>query len=185
MSGSPGVHDPLRLLAIGRLERQKDFTLAIDTLAAVRRQRPATLAILGEGRQRALLERRIATLGLGDCVQLAGHVSPVTPWLRDHDLLLMTSLFEGVPAVVGEALCQGLPFIATDCSPWLTALSRSEPSLGTVAPDRTPGALAQALIARSSQPYPAAEVIERAVGAHRIGRAALDYLALFDRLRTE
>ena len=60
------------VLGIGRLTRQKDFPTLIRAFAKVRRQRPLRLIILGEGRDRALLERLAEQEGIAADVALAG-----------------------------------------------------------------------------------------------------------------
>lgn len=172
---------PLRILTVGRLEEQKDPLLALAVLAELhRRGHDIALEMLGAGPLEAQLRARIEQLGLGGRVTLAGYVADPRPAYARADLLLMTSRFEGVPAVIGEALATGLPFVTTDCSAWLSALAAGHPTLGDVAAERTPAALAETLLARRERPYPAAEAIEAAIGAHRIGEAAARYLALFD-----
>jgi glycosyltransferase involved in cell wall biosynthesis len=128
------------------------------------------------------LQAEIERAGLAEQVMLAGYVTDPAPYYRAADLLLMTSRFEGVPAAIGEALTHGLPFVATDCSSWLTALARENPALGTVVGDRQADALAAAVIARSKLPSPGAGQIEAGIGAHRAGPAARAYLDLFDSL---
>ena len=179
--GSPGDADSLRLLAIGRLEPQKDMLLGVEALARLHKRRPARLTILGDGSQRAKLEARIVALGLGDHVTLAGHVADVRPWLARHDMLVMPSRFEGVPAVIGEALCNGLPFAATACTRWLADLAAGG-ALGCLAARRSAGALADAIDAVAGRRFPPQDAIADAIDAHRMRNAAPRYLALFDGL---
>ncbi|MBT2185710.1 glycosyltransferase [Sphingobium nicotianae] len=173
----------MRLLTVGRLEPQKDPRLAVSTLKALRAQgHDASLLVLGGGPMLAGLQEQIARDALGDHVTLAGYVADPAPYYRAADMLLMSSRFEGVPAVIGEALVTGLPFVATDCSPWLTALAGNHPALGTVAMDRSPDTLAAAVIEQARRPAPSVAQIEAGIGAHRIGPAAGAYLRLFDSL---
>ena len=60
--------------------------------------------------------------------------------------LLVTSHFEGGPAVAVEALAHGVPVVSTDCSPFLRELLSTEES-GRIVPTRDPEALADALLA--------------------------------------
>lgn len=114
-SANPGR----RFVAIGRLTRQKNFALLIDAFARVVSSgaRPEDrLVIVGEGAERAALEAQIARLGLGAQVRLPGHLHPVDAELCAADALVLSSDYEGVPAVVAEALAAGLPVVATACS---------------------------------------------------------------------
>jgi len=183
-SGIPARPDEtLRLLTVGRLEPQKDPMLAVAVLAVLRdRGVPAALTLLGAGPMEAQIRAQIARLDLGDRVSLPGYVTNPGQYYEAASLLLMTSRFEGVPAVIGEALSHGLPFVATRCSNWLAALAAGHPALGHVTADRQAATLADALLAQARYPYPTAEVIEEGIGPHRAGRAAAAYLDLFDRL---
>jgi glycosyltransferase involved in cell wall biosynthesis len=170
---------PLRLLMVARLEEQKDPLLALRALAALRTLRPATLTILGDGPLRPAMEREIAALGLQGAVTLAGYVSDPAPHYAGADMLLMTSRFEGVPAVIGEALSAGLPFIATPCSPWVSAIAGGG-ALGRISHSRDPGAIAQIAHERALEPMPEASVIASALAPHRLHHGAQAYLTLFE-----
>ena len=101
-------------LAVGRLVPQKNFGLLLDAFAKI--VRPGdTLTILGEGGERAALEAQAARLGIGHAVAIPGHVDPLDQWLATADALVLSSDYEGVPAVIIEALAAGLPIVATDC----------------------------------------------------------------------
>jgi glycosyltransferase involved in cell wall biosynthesis len=173
----------LRILTVGRLEAQKDPMLALAVLADLRQfEHDVSLTLLGAGPMDVQLQAEIDRLGLRQSVTLAGYAADPRPYYQEANLLLMTSEFEGVPAVIGEALSHGLPFVATDCSNWLTTLALEHPALGTVTPDRVPGVLAEALLQKAARPYPTAQQIDAGIGLHRIGRSAQLYLELFDRL---
>jgi glycosyltransferase involved in cell wall biosynthesis len=180
--GRPDPARPLRLLAIGRLEPQKDFRLAIDTLAVLRREREASLTILGDGSQRGALEAHIAACAMQDHVDLKGHVDAIAPHIDAADMLLITSRYEGGPAVAIEALVQGMPFAATDCSHLLREIVSTEPSLGMLSSAANAEALVRTIQNRANHPFPTAQAIESAVRPHRMRSAAARYLNLFDSL---
>ena len=138
----PRSDGPCRILWIGRLEKQKDPALALAVLAAM--DVPSQLTMLGDGALRASLKQRISAMGLGDKVTLAGHVSDVEFYLADADVLLITSHFEGGPAVAVEALAQGVPVVSTDCSYLLHEIITSAES-GRIVTSRVPSKLAAAL----------------------------------------
>ncbi|POA63009.1 glycosyltransferase, partial [Pseudomonas sp. DP16D-R1] len=68
-----------------------------------------------EGPERRALEAQAARLGIAGSVYMPGHVDPLDAWLAEADAFVLSSDYEGVPAVVIEALAAGLPIIATDC----------------------------------------------------------------------
>ena len=131
-----------RVLWIGRLEPQKDPDLALQVIAALRG--PAHLTMLGDGAQRGRLEQRISAMGLGEKVMLAGHVPRIESHLADADVLLITSQYEGGPAVAVEALAAGVPVVSTDCSFLLHDII-TRPQAGRILASRDPHTLAAAL----------------------------------------
>src|SRR5262249_42756316 len=84
-------------------------------LARVRSRVDARLIALGDGPERPALERLIASLGLGDCVDLLGHRPNPFAFMARASLFVMSSRFEGMPSVLIEALACGCPLVSTDC----------------------------------------------------------------------
>src|SRR3954447_24713706 len=90
-------------------------------------------------------------MNLTDRVNLMGHVREVEPFLVQADALLITSRYEGGPAVAVEALAAGLPVVSTDCSFLLRDLL-VKPEAGRLVASRNPGELAAALEGVCAQP---------------------------------
>ena len=108
--------DPNRYLigAVGRLSEEKRFDLLIRAVGELRRAgRDVSLAIVGEGDQRSVLERVIAELGLQDHVRLLGFRSDTIDLYQAFDLYALSSVREGLPNVVLEAMAMGVPVVAT------------------------------------------------------------------------
>ncbi len=161
-------------VGVGRLAGQKNWLLLIDAFARAARPEDR-LTIVGEGGARGTLERQIEKFGLGASVALPGH-GPVPPALADADVFVLSSDYEGVPAVVIEALASGLPIVATDCSVSMRALVGT---FGAVVPVGDADALAEAM--RDAAPLDAT-VRAAAVAAMRcftVEVAAERYAALF------
>jgi glycosyltransferase involved in cell wall biosynthesis len=169
-----------RILWAGRLEPQKDFGLALQTLAAL--TRPAHLTMLGDGSLRERCDAMIARLGLSDRVTRAGHVPNIDPYLADCDVLLMTSHYEGQPAVVGEALANGVPVVSTNCSTILHEMMEI-PEAGKIVATRDPRDLAAALAAVCDAPRPPRDMLARLVAPFEPRHCAKAYLDWFDALR--
>lgn len=104
------------LIGIGRFEAQKRFDLLIKAFASLNRP-DIDLVLLGDGSQKAECEKLVMQLKLHNRVHMPGFVSDVTSWLHKSDLLVMTSRYEGLPAVVLEALAANCRVLATDCFP--------------------------------------------------------------------
>jgi glycosyltransferase involved in cell wall biosynthesis len=105
----------VRLLAVGRLSYYKGFEVLLDALAQVPE---ASLLLVGEGEQRRALESRIADLGLGSRVRLAGHLDDATleAAYQACDLFCLPSVdrAEAFGLVLLEAMRAGKPVLASD-----------------------------------------------------------------------
>lgn len=110
-----------RYVAAGRLAPQKNFALLLRAFATGAGALD-TLTIFGEGPQRGALEALATRLGISCRITFAGHVSDPANLLFCFDVFLLSSDYEGVPAVILEALASGLPIIATNCSRSMPAL---------------------------------------------------------------
>ena len=169
----------IHLIGVGRLEPQKNWPLAFQTVAEIRKKRPTRLTIYGEGWQRAELQKKIVQMGLQDCISLAGFTDDLARRMNDAHLMLISSNYEGGPAVAVEALAQGLPFVSTDCSHFLREITIDQ-AFGTLVKDADPASLANAVIDQLSRSGPQPSVVAKALTPVRITDAANAYLHLFD-----
>jgi glycosyltransferase involved in cell wall biosynthesis len=164
-----------RILWIGRLEPQKDPALALQVIAAMKT--PVRLTMLGDGALRGRLRRRISHLGLQDRVTWAGHVPEIESYLAQADTLLITSHYEGGPAVAVEALAQGMPVVSTDCSFLLHDIV-TRPEAGRIVTSREPRILAAALAETVAAPRvpEALQALAAPFEPKACARAYLDWL---------
>lgn len=172
---------PFRILLIGRLEPQKDVPLALRVLKELQRHRAAHLTVLGEGYLRSAIEADVARLGLEGDAALPGFAPDIDGALGQADVLLITSRYEGGPAVAVEALARGVPVVSTDCSHFLRELLHDQ-RLGRIVPGRDPADLATAISAQMATPPAPVDALRQAVEPSRYGKAAAAYLSLFDKL---
>lgn len=152
-AGDPKPPSGRFILGIGRLERQKDWPLALRSYAALG-DPDRDLYILGEGSERGRLVALASRLGIAGRVHLAGFVGDVRPWLARADALLLTSLFEGTPNVVREAVGAGTPVVTTLSSPAIPELLGADGGLAVE--ERSPDTLAAAIRDVLAAPRPAA-----------------------------
>ena len=109
------VNDKKVIFNAGRLSIQKGQGHLIRAFKRVKEAVPNTvLVIAGEGEQEDYLKTLISDLGLNDSVRLVGHISNVYKYLKRADVFAFPSLFEGFPNALAEAICVGVPCIATD-----------------------------------------------------------------------
>lgn len=103
------------LVAVGRLARQKDYPTLLKAFAGLETEPPARLVILGEGKERAHLEKLAAELDISRRVFLPGYVANPFAWMAKADLFVLSSAWEGSPNVLIQALALGTPCVACDC----------------------------------------------------------------------
>ncbi|HKB08517.1 MAG TPA: glycosyltransferase family 4 protein [Candidatus Polarisedimenticolia bacterium] len=99
---------------IACLKPQKAPLTFLEVAARVLRDIPgATFLVAGDGELRADVERRAAELGLNGHLRLLGWRRDVPEVMASLDVLLHTSLWEGLPRVLPEAIASGVPIVAT------------------------------------------------------------------------
>lgn len=139
------------VVAAGTLTKRKGFDDLINAFAIVVRERPAKLAILGEGYQRGALQALIDQLDLNESVRLLGFQSNPLKYFAKSDIFVLSSYAEGLPNVLVEAMMCGCSPVATDCptGPREVLLNGA---VGHLIPMHDPGAMASAIIASIDNP---------------------------------
>ncbi|MDX1754881.1 MAG: glycosyltransferase [Marinobacter sp.] len=102
------------ILGVGRLSHEKGFDRLLEALSILAETFPnAGLLIIGEGPARAGLEAQATALGLSGRVRMPGYVDAVPAVMANADVLCMPSRTEGLPITLLEAMCVGLPVVAS------------------------------------------------------------------------
>ncbi len=108
--------ESFNFINMGRLTRQKGQWYLIRSFRRVVDQHPhVKLFILGEGILRKELEDLINKLELNENIYLLGEQENIFPFLQKSDCFVLSSLWEGLPLVLIEALSLDLPVISSDC----------------------------------------------------------------------
>lgn len=116
MSAGIGMHKPV-VVSIGNLKPQKNAGDFVKAAAKVSARFPeARFVFIGDGPQRRELEARAFALGLESKLMFLGWRRDGAQWLAAADVFALTSLWEGLPRALVEALRTGLPAVcyATD-----------------------------------------------------------------------
>lgn len=104
------------IIAMGRLGEEKGFDLLIKSFAMLKSSHPDwRLVIFGEGQERGNLTSLSKDLGVSDKVFMPGVVKNPSHFLRQADIFVMSSRYEGFPNALLEAMACGLPVISYDC----------------------------------------------------------------------
>jgi glycosyltransferase involved in cell wall biosynthesis len=100
---------------VGRLVPQKAHERFLAAAAAVKKERPqARFLVVGDGERRAELEAIAADLDLGEAVLFTGIRSDAADVIARSDLLVFSSVWEGLSIAALEALARGVPVVSTD-----------------------------------------------------------------------
>lgn len=106
-----------RIISIGRLVYQKNYQHLIKSFALVKETLPtASLIILGKGPQEVELKELSKKLKLQNDIHFLGFVDNPYKYLKNSDIFVLSSIFEGFGNVLVEALAVGLPIVSTACS---------------------------------------------------------------------
>ena len=109
-------HSGVRLITVGRLSYQKAYDLLLEAFAVVRKTNStATLTFLGEGEDRQSLENLTEDLQLNGSVYFPGFQSNPYSYMKQADIFILSSRYEGFSNVIAESLACGTPVVATDC----------------------------------------------------------------------
>lgn len=104
------------IVACGRLEKQKNYPLLINTFKELIVDYPfLRLNIYGEGAERNNITKMITRLGLTEYITLKGRTNNVEEVYRFADIFVLSSEFEGMPNALMEAMAAGVSCVSTDC----------------------------------------------------------------------
>lgn len=136
---------PLRILNIGRLSEHKAQHVLIAACAKLKSAGvPFECDIIGTGERRSALEAQIAETGLGEQVRLLGprYHEEILASYRHYHLFVLTSVVEGMPVVLMEAMNAGLPIVTTNVG----AIAELVGNTALVVPPESPEAVAAAIL---------------------------------------
>jgi glycosyltransferase involved in cell wall biosynthesis len=114
--GAEGGNPGKEVLFVGRLHPVKGAQYLLGAMSIVHRELPeAKLILVGDGEEREHLETLTDNLGIRECVEFAGRVphERVQDYMNQAEVFVLSSLSEGFPVTILEAMACGLPVVAT------------------------------------------------------------------------
>lgn len=172
----------LTLLHVARLTPAKDQETLLKAFAIARTKEPnVQLWIVGDGPLRTKLENTARLLGLEDEITFFGEQANVSPFLAAADLFVLSSIREGIPISLLEALAAGLPAVVTDVG-GMSEVARLSDAVRT-APPSDSAALAAAInkMMQSREELPRLAKVARQCFAENftLDRMASEYMSLY------
>ena len=108
-------NNTLKILSIGRLVRQKDHLTILRAINEIKDKKKIKFCLIGKGNQEYMLKKFIKTNNLSGIVKLIGYKKNIYPYLKNSDLFILSSIYEGLPNTLIEALSFGIPILSTNC----------------------------------------------------------------------
>jgi len=103
------------ILAVGRLVKAKDYPTLLRAFSLIIREIPAKLIIIGEGEEKIELEKFVIKLNIADSVAFLGFQSNPYKYMAKSSVFVLSSIQEGFPTVIAEAMASGVPVVSTNC----------------------------------------------------------------------
>jgi glycosyltransferase involved in cell wall biosynthesis len=182
--------DPLDKLVgiVARLVPIKAHEVFLEAAVEIRRRTPGTkFLIVGDGERRAELEARAQALNLTENVIFLGWRRDMRSIYSDLDVVVLTSLNEGSPVAIIEAMAAGRPVVSTDVGGVAEVVSNGRS--GVLVPPRDPAAVAEAVTALLHDPDTAEQYGRRARAdvypKYSAGRLTADLQRLYLELARE
>ena len=134
------------ICAAGRFVYEKDYPTLLKAFSLVQKKHPeVVLKIFGTGELKTEIEDLIASLNLVDSVKLMGRIKNVPEEIVKSKCYVLSSISEGMPNALIEAMAVGMPCVATDCPNGPAELIKNNEN-GLLVPIKSTELLAEAIL---------------------------------------
>lgn len=133
------------IVSVGRLNKQKGYPYLLRAFSIVRGYLPCRLAIIGEGEDKTHLVNMAKEMGIEREIEFLGFQKNPFKYMKKSSLFVLSSLYEGFPNVILEAMILGLPFVSTDCPSGPSEIIDNKKN-GLLVPVKDEKALVQAIL---------------------------------------
>ncbi|HEY9644103.1 MAG TPA: glycosyltransferase, partial [Coleofasciculaceae cyanobacterium] len=169
------------ILGAGRLMHQKGYPILIRAFAQVRQQYPCRLVIIGNETDYKLELKALAqSLGVAEDIDMPGFQSNPYAYMGNATIFVLSSLFEGLPSVLIEAMATGTPVVSTDCKSGPAEILDNG-KYGQLVPVGDADKLAEAILATLANPLQP-EMLQQRAQDFTVEAIAQEYLTYFEQL---
>ncbi len=175
--------------AVGRLSHQKSLGTLLDAVGLLATSHPEVVVVLaGEGGDEQSLRQRAADLGIADRVVFAGHVDDPRALISEIDVIVMPSIFEGLPLALLESMSLARPCVVSDLPNMIEAVG-DDGTCGLVARVGDPASFASAIGRLLDEPGLAERIgrnaRDRALSEFDIRRQVVELMSVYDGLAAQ
>lgn len=156
---------PPVIIGVGSLRPQKDFETLITAFDLLLEDTDARLVILGEGSERAKLERLANDLGIANKVDLLGYKENPFKYMKNASVFALSSKWEGFANVLVESMACKTPIVSTDCPSGPREVLQ-EGEFGSLVPVGDAEKMARKVKRQLKSPTPEEKLYERAQDFH-------------------
>jgi glycosyltransferase involved in cell wall biosynthesis len=178
----PLIKDCPWLVTASRLGPPKDFTTLLKAFRIIRNKIKVRLLIIGDGPYEGDIKEEISSLKLDGDVYMTGFQKNPFKYISRSDIFILSSLSEGFPGVLIEAMALGVPVVSIDCPSGPAEIIKDREN-GLLVPISDAGKLAKACLSILSDPVLRNRLIEGGLeragyfSAHRMNREYNEYFA--------
>ena len=107
------LHIPCKIVHVGRFQEQKNHICIIESARELINYNVKFL-LIGDGELKETIEKKAQEYHIDDKIEFVGQTTDVNSYLKESDIFILPSKWEGLPISIIEAMAVGLPIIASD-----------------------------------------------------------------------